>query len=751
MAEEPQIMSIQQRIAALNQAHVGRDSNCNPPFLRPQTATAPTPAPPVSQLAVAARNESASRRNNEAAGRPILPPPRPTTAPGSSNVAKSKAPPPLPVRKASSQQVPALPPRRPSARRNSHDSGTSDTSLSTTTTSTSAAGRTTGTSSTSPDACVNLIRAPAWGETELPPLPPKREQNKSAKSLGSSRRVSPPSLKVPPRPSLPPRRPSNNGLEENGHLAPRPPPRVPSRDSLRPMIPPRRPATSSGENDRLAPRLPPRMPSTGSLRPTLPRRTSNNDSEDNGHLASRLPARIPSKDNLKPSPSQIGEASPKLPIRKLPPPPPSVAITNKLRQSGFAALNRSVDTPEKFDMAADDQASNGVPPPVPLSSRPDLSKIQATKPRLYSSNSLSTGSGTICLKCRDYSSPDAHAARYPRESLPSYDPAWLANELTAPFPSLTDKARVLFTWLHHNISYDVHSFFNNCIKPSTPAGTLATGLAVCEGYAGLFAALATHAGLEAMVVSGHGKGFGFQELAPGSALPPFKGNHAWNVVKIDNGQWKLLDACWGAGVVQGARQSYVKQFNPAMFTETNDEFGMRHFPSNRNQFYRDDGRPGITWEEYLRPSPHPMIYTDAMDHSIGERTFQPATNRVSVYQAGPIRFQFGLICPHWTLAQHSKKNAGFFLLLVHGIDGRQDDRIPFNHFQGSGPGGGGDLWYVDITDPRVLGAPGQKLQVVALTSFGDRQDARGLSMQEFRQKNGRVGMAWVGIAEWELV
>lgn len=406
-------------------------------------------------------------------------------------------------------------------------------------------------------------------------------------------------------------------------------------------------------------------------------------------------------------------------------------------------------------------ASNGVPqghepsptpPPVPLGSRPDLSKIQATKPRINASNGPVGAPSAVCLKCRDFTAADSHAARFPRQSLPSYDVAWLARELTGPFPSLTDKARVLFTWLHHNVEYDVKSFFNHCVQPSTPAGTLATGLAVCEGYAKLFAALAQHAGLEAVVVSGHGKGFGYQELAPGSSLPPFEGNHAWNAVKIDHGQWKLIDPTWGAGVVQGPGQPYVKQFIPAMFTNTNNELGLKHYPANRDQFYRDDGRPWIGWEEYLVGGPEqPNMFDDARKHSLGEGTFLPAAKRISVRQAGPVRFQFGLICEHWTLERHSRALPGLFLLMVHGVDGRHEDRVPMNHVRGTGPGGGGDFWYVDVADARALGAPGQKVQLAVLTSFGDQKDARGVSVQEYREKVGRVGMAWAYIAEWELV
>ncbi|KAF7588961.1 hypothetical protein BBP40_004963 [Aspergillus hancockii] len=244
-----------------------------------------------------------------------------------------------------------------------------------------------------------------------------------------------------------------------------------------------------------------------------------------------------------------------------------------------------------------------------------------------------------------------------------------------------------------------------------------------------------------------------------SPLPPVSATgHAWTAVRIDNGQWKLLDACWGAGAVQGAGLPYKKQFNPAMFTDSNDEFGLRHFPSNRAHFYRDDGRPEITWQEYILGDPNsplsaeqPTIFGDAKKHSLGERSFRPAAKQISIHQPGPLRFQFNLICEHWTLQNHTRAKPGLFLLMVHGVDGRQEDRIPFTHVRGSGPGGGGDCWYVDLPNAKVLGAPGQKLAIAVLTSFGDRNDARGVTAEEYRQQVGRVGMAWAYIAEWQLV
>lgn len=70
-------------------------------------------------------------------------------------------------------------------------------------------------------------------------------------------------------------------------------------------------------------------------------------------------------------------------------------------------------------------------------------------------------------------------------------------------------------WLHFNIAYNCDAFFSGNIQPSTPASTISSGLAVCEGYAALFTAFATHIGMESVVIGGHGKGFGYKPLQPG--------------------------------------------------------------------------------------------------------------------------------------------------------------------------------------------------------------------------------------------
>lgn len=359
------------------------------------------------------------------------------------------------------------------------------------------------------------------------------------------------------------------------------------------------------------------------------------------------------------------------------------------------------------------------------------------------------------MVCRDFSAPDHHASLFSRLQVNSLQN--LAQQLTSPFRSNTDKARAIYTWLHYNICYDVDRFFAGKLQGSTPQSTLQSGLAVCEGYAALFTNIATYAGLESVVVSGHGKGFGFHKLAPGQPLPPYNAGHAWNAVKIDNGEWKLIDACWGAGHVQGAGLPYVQQFNSSYFTMSNEEFGVKHFPGNKDHFFLPGGRR-VSWEEYIQIDPAswpdhvepPTVFTNAKeDYGIGEKTVLPRCRKINTRQPGVVRFQFGLLCPHWTLDKHTKKGLPpVFMMAIHGLDGRNKDHIPLEHARSSNHGG--DLWYVDVA-AKELGAAGQTVTLFAVTSFGDRQNARGLTVKEFKEGKGRVGMGFTGIAAWELV
>ncbi|KAI1324144.1 hypothetical protein F5Y16DRAFT_381681 [Xylariaceae sp. FL0255] len=450
--------------------------------------------------------------------------------------------------------------------------------------------------------------------------------------------------------------------------------------------------------------------------PSLPVRPATANPASRPQLPSR-----PSTTSQNNDPSQPGP-------RRLPP-PASAFIKPK---TGLEGSSRPPPIPTNRP-----SASNS-PPPVPLSSRPTFAQVDAVAVR------AAANQAAVCLACRDFSAPDSVGAQYPRETLPRSDPVgFLAHHLCSPFPSATDKARAIFTWCHHNISYNVEEFFGKCVKGRDVDETMFLGKAVCQGYAEVFQAIAQRAGLQCLVVGGHGKGYGYTPLTRGQAPPPRDpSGHAWNVVCIDNGEWKLLDACWGAGHL-GPNNSYTKKFSPKMFTFTNERFGETHFPRDDRHFYREDGRV-LNWEEYMIGSSgteQPHWFGDVGEEGLSQFGYSPAAKHLSVYSGDVVRFQFAKVCEHWTHERNGKGLPYLLLLKIHGVDGRKDDMIPLD--------ADGYWWWADVPS-RDLGAPGQQVQLLALTKIND-DDARGTTKERFYQVKGRCGMAWAIWCVWDLV
>ncbi len=169
-----------------------------------------------------------------------------------------------------------------------------------------------------------------------------------------------------------------------------------------------------------------------------------------------------------------------------------------------------------------------------------------------------------------YEEIDRHALSAPASARATVES--LAAYLIEPAKNDREKARAIFRWIAANIDYNVQVFFRGGPGPTAAADVLKSGKSVCYGYSDLFLALAKEAGLEAAMVSGYGKGYGYQ---PGDN---FSGpsNHAWNAVLI-NGSWYLIDSTWGAGYVSGEGK-FVRHFDDHYFMTPPTQFIYDHFP-----------------------------------------------------------------------------------------------------------------------------------------------------------------------------
>lgn len=420
-------------------------------------------------------------------------------------------------------------------------------------------------------------------------------------------------------------------------------------------------------------------------------------------------------------------------------PLPPVAPVKSVLSMGF---NTKAKSPTRSQQVV---TKSNTPPPIPLSSKPTKSQVQAIK------NRPPPPPPTECLQCRDFSRPDQVASLHSRKNLPRHHDitAYLAQVLCDPFPSATDKARAIFTWCHYNIAYDCAAFFGNKVRNQEPTDSIATGLAVCAGYAGVFAAIALHAGLECVTVNGYGKGYGYTPLRPTDPIPAFKSNHAWNAVRIDNGEWKLLDACWGAGNVS-AEQTFNKHFEPSLFTMSNEHFGLKHFPSDARHFYRADCST-VSWEDYcLGPTKgvgEPVTVYDNICAKFGfdHTSFTPLQKHIplsSMPANNIVRFQFSNICEHWDHLRHGAKMPPYPMVLkIGGVDGRKQDFVAFET--------NGFWWWCDVR-VKDLGCRGGEVSVYSVESINGK-DARGMGNIEFERVRRNAGMSFGGVAAWVLV
>lgn len=178
--------------------------------------------------------------------------------------------------------------------------------------------------------------------------------------------------------------------------------------------------------------------------------------------------------------------------------------------------------------------------------------------------------------------------------------ATLVEYLVRPARDDAGRARAIFTWIAHNIQYDV-SFLNR--QPDAEE-TLATRRGVCGGYAALFEALAEAAGLEVEIIRGHSKG---RSYVAGRGMGSM-GDHAWNAVRIDGG-WELVDCTWGAGYID-QDGAFARSFTGHYFLTSPDEFLFDHFPDDSS--WQLLPTP-ITAEEYLS---RPLVKPPFFEHGL---------------------------------------------------------------------------------------------------------------------------------------
>ncbi|MCX7218381.1 MAG: hypothetical protein NTY70_05385 [Burkholderiales bacterium] len=164
---------------------------------------------------------------------------------------------------------------------------------------------------------------------------------------------------------------------------------------------------------------------------------------------------------------------------------------------------------------------------------------------------------------------DAHALATPSEI--EADSKSLATYLVQDLHSDTEKVRAIYRWISDRITYDVDAFLSGNVQSMSSAEVLQKRVSVCGGFSALFEELATQAGLEVKSIAGYAKSYG---TVQGTHFE--KPNHAWNAIKVD-GEWRMVDATWGAGYVKEGK--YSKVLSETFFLAPPEQFVFSHLPA----------------------------------------------------------------------------------------------------------------------------------------------------------------------------
>lgn len=196
---------------------------------------------------------------------------------------------------------------------------------------------------------------------------------------------------------------------------------------------------------------------------------------------------------------------------------------------------------------------------------------------------------------------DAHALAAPPEAERSVKT--LAAYLTKHLPTEPEKLRSIYRWMADRIEYDVEAYVSGHMSNMGSTDVLTQRKSVCEGFAALFEDLARQSGLNVKSIVGYAKGY---STVRGQQFD--KPNHMWTAVQI-NGEWRMLDATWGAGYV--ANGKYVKVLSEAFFLVPPEQFVFSHLPVEEN--WQLQRTPRISQAEFeALPPVQPNFFNNAI-------------------------------------------------------------------------------------------------------------------------------------------
>ena len=176
----------------------------------------------------------------------------------------------------------------------------------------------------------------------------------------------------------------------------------------------------------------------------------------------------------------------------------------------------------------------------------------------------------------------------PSPSIQAFHPSIIAKakEITNGIAGDYHKAKAIHDWIVKYLQYDFDSLVTR--KPQDALTVLGNGLAVCEGYANLYAAFLRAAGIQTKYIQG---------TACNSSNDC--GLHAWNETYWDSA-WHIVDSTWDDPIMNG-HSSYPDGSNLRYIYF---DISRPVFEQNHNTYSTIESRSGTGLKKY---APMPVV------------------------------------------------------------------------------------------------------------------------------------------------
>ncbi len=176
---------------------------------------------------------------------------------------------------------------------------------------------------------------------------------------------------------------------------------------------------------------------------------------------------------------------------------------------------------------------------------------------------------------RDFTAVDAYVKSL--GALDSMSMGTINNVVSNKFTDKIDKARAIYYWIAHNITYDIKAARSNSTIKNTPTDVLLYRKAVGIGFASLFQDMCSSADIRCLTVDGFIKNNTAQINKNGTDI-----NHSWAVVQLGQSPetWFYVDAALGSGYADAEMKLFTPYYTDAYFFTEKETFNLQHYPDN---------------------------------------------------------------------------------------------------------------------------------------------------------------------------